>query len=144
MSSKNYCAHREPLSSGFCPDCECDVSIWKTMSDTPWKCESSTELLHIAPDHVTHSNGERFLSYGAMSLCDKLNSYERDLNTARELLRINGEANAKMAAECTELRNVLGDAKVKLALYRMNHSGEYIGGVEYMELMNRIDAALAI
>lgn len=33
-------------------------------------------------------------------------------------------------------------AREKLALYRAAHSGEYLGGVEYTELMRRIDAVL--
>lgn len=41
------------------------------------------------------------------------------------------------------LSDALLDAKLKLQLYREKHSGEYIGGVEYTELMRRIDAALA-
>ena len=119
MSSKNYCAHREPLSSGFCPDCECDVSIWETMSDTP---RADAEWHSVKDFAFQHQRTEAMYEYA-----QKL---ERELSSSQK--------------ECTELRNVLGDAKVKLALYRMNHSGEYIGGVEYMELMNRIDAALAI
>lgn len=42
-----------------------------------------------------------------------------------------------------ELEAVLSAAKKKLELYRAQHSGEYVGGVEYTELMARIDAALS-
>jgi hypothetical protein len=40
------------------------------------------------------------------------------------------------------MRQALLDCKEKLQLYRAQHSGVYIGGVEYMELMRRINAAL--
>lgn len=42
-----------------------------------------------------------------------------------------------------ELEAVLSAAKAKLELYRAQHSGEYVGGVEFTELMARIDAALS-
>lgn len=43
------------------------------------------------------------------------------------------------------LESVLLDAKAKLKLYREACStGEYIGGVEYSELMRRIDAAVDV
>lgn len=41
-----------------------------------------------------------------------------------------------------ELRTLLMDCAEKLNLYRGQHSGEYIGGVEYMELQRRIVKAL--
>lgn len=40
------------------------------------------------------------------------------------------------------MRQVLIDCKEKLQLYRKERSGVYVGGVEYTELMRRIDAAL--
>ena len=40
------------------------------------------------------------------------------------------------------LRSALASAKEKLKLYRAAHSGEYIGGMEYVMLMQKIDAAL--
>lgn len=41
-----------------------------------------------------------------------------------------------------KLAEVLTQAREKLKLYRAVHSGEYLGGVEYSELMRRIDEAL--
>lgn len=41
-----------------------------------------------------------------------------------------------------QLRQLLMDCADKLIRYREQHSGEYIGGVEYMELQKRIVAAL--
>lgn len=40
-------------------------------------------------------------------------------------------------------QEILEQAGVKLALYRAQHSGDYIGGVEYTELMKRISDASA-
>jgi hypothetical protein len=50
-----------------------------------------------------------------------------------------GRAHERIA----ELRSLLSDAGEKLSLYRKAHSGEYIGGAEYTDLMQRIIAALA-
>ena len=41
-----------------------------------------------------------------------------------------------------EIRELLMDCADKLLRYRREHSGEYVGGVEYMELQRRIVAAL--
>ena len=43
--------------------------------------------------------------------------------------------------ETTE--KLLRDCRHKLELYRKNSSGEYLGGVEYTDLIARIDAALS-
>jgi hypothetical protein len=40
------------------------------------------------------------------------------------------------------LLSILSDAKDKLELYRKAHGGEYVGGVEYGELMRRMEEAL--
>jgi hypothetical protein len=37
---------------------------------------------------------------------------------------------------------LLQDVKEKLALYRAEHSGAYVGGVEYSELVRRIDKTI--
>ena len=42
-----------------------------------------------------------------------------------------------------EARYTLTQAREKLTLYRAQHSGEYIGGLEYVMLIDRIDATLA-
>lgn len=42
-----------------------------------------------------------------------------------------------------QLRTALGYAYEKLQLYRAQHSGEYIGGIEYTALMAMIDRALS-
>ena len=41
----------------------------------------------------------------------------------------------EMEAEIKLLRLVLGKAREKLEFYRDNHSGEYVGGMEYTGLM---------
>jgi hypothetical protein len=40
------------------------------------------------------------------------------------------------------LRSVLADAADKLRRYRAHHVGEYVGGVEYHDLMKQIDEVL--
>jgi len=101
MSSKNYCAHREPLSSGFCPDCECDVSIWKTMSDTP-----RTEASLVSREFIAR----------------EMDIYKHKfvLSSVAEQLEL--ELSAK-TAECAELRSQL-DAVLK----RTSLSFKYPGG----------------
>ena len=42
-----------------------------------------------------------------------------------------------------QMRRALENAKLKLQLYREAHEGEYLGGVEYTQLMREIDEALA-
>lgn len=42
-----------------------------------------------------------------------------------------------------QMYNSLFAAKRKLELYREQHSGEYVGGMEYTALMKEIDIALA-
>ena len=51
-------------------------------------------------------------------------------------------APAPTASDMPDLRPLLRLAKEKLQLYRAQHSGEYVGGVEFTDLMRRIDAAL--
>ena len=48
------------------------------------------------------------------------------------------------ATTIMRLRDLLGDCRTKLTFYRKAHSGEYLGGVEYSELMHRIDRELGI
>jgi len=45
-------------------------------------------------------------------------------------------------AKTDRLRTALGYAREKLKLYREQHSGEYVGGIEYEALMRMIDSAL--
>lgn len=40
-----------------------------------------------------------------------------------------------------KLKQLLRDCSEKLALYRSQHSGVYVGGVEYGELQRRIEEA---
>ncbi len=47
-----------------------------------------------------------------------------------------------MSTQLEQLRIVLKEAKKKLQLYRAQHSGEYIGGMEYTMLMQLIDEVL--
>lgn len=46
------------------------------------------------------------------------------------------------AEQISELRALLMEARDKLRHYREAHGGEYVGGVEYSVLMNRIQEAL--
>lgn len=46
------------------------------------------------------------------------------------------------ADRIAKLEDALRRAKQKLVLYRAEHGGEYIGGTEYTNLMEIIDAAL--
>lgn len=41
-----------------------------------------------------------------------------------------------------KMKAALIQARAKLELYRAAYGGEYVGGVEYSELIHRIDAAL--
>lgn len=52
------------------------------------------------------------------------------------------ELTAALNRQNIAMRQALLDCKEKLQLYRAQHSGAYIGGVEFIELMRRIDAAL--
>jgi hypothetical protein len=42
----------------------------------------------------------------------------------------------------SRLRGTLVAAKQKLGFYRREHGGEYVGGVEYTELIRQIDEVL--
>jgi len=41
-----------------------------------------------------------------------------------------------------DLRAALEAAQIKLQKYRREHSGEYVGGMQYTDLMEMIDKAL--
>ena len=43
-----------------------------------------------------------------------------------------------------QMKTALEHAKTKLVLYRGDHSGEYVGGVEYTQLIKEIDEAIAV
>lgn len=47
-----------------------------------------------------------------------------------------------MQYQIAELKHILKDARAKLVCYRAEHSGEYVGGMEYSSLLRRIDEAL--
>ncbi len=47
-----------------------------------------------------------------------------------------------MESKNKALREALEAAKLKLSLYRGEHSGEYVGGMQYTDLMTMIDEAL--
>jgi len=46
------------------------------------------------------------------------------------------------AERINKLRTALGYAREKLALYRAEHDGSYVGGIEYAALLRLIDEAL--
>jgi hypothetical protein len=52
------------------------------------------------------------------------------------------ELTATLSRQNMTMRQVLLDCKEKLELYRAQHSGEYVGGVEFTRLMRKIDQAL--
>lgn len=55
------------------------------------------------------------------------------------------ELEVSLAAADKQVDNmstVMREARHKLQLYRDEHSGVYVGGVEFTELMKRIDAVL--
>ena len=47
-----------------------------------------------------------------------------------------------MTKQVDALRTALGYAREKLEFYRAQHSGEYVGGIEYTALIRMIDEAL--
>ncbi len=49
-----------------------------------------------------------------------------------------------MTKQVYALRTALGYAREKLELYRAQHSGVYVGGIEYTALMRMIDEALRL
>jgi len=49
---------------------------------------------------------------------------------------------SKAKQKIERLEGTLRKAREKLALYRAQHSGNYIGGLEYNALIRRIDEAL--
>jgi hypothetical protein len=49
---------------------------------------------------------------------------------------------ARLWKQRDDARGVLQAAKQKLMLYRAQHSGEYVGGMEYTQLMRMIDEVL--
>lgn len=51
--------------------------------------------------------------------------------------------NAKVEVVRKGIETLLKDCKEKLRLYRQHTTGEYYGGVEYTDLIQRIDQALA-
>ena len=50
---------------------------------------------------------------------------------------------AAMAHKVRQMKIALERAKEKLTLYREAHGGEYVGGVEYTQLIREIAEALA-
>ena len=58
----------------------------------------------------------------------------------RSPLTLEGQAADKIEA----LTDALGKAREKLTYYRQQHSGEYVGGTEYVALIGVIDAAMKL
>jgi hypothetical protein len=48
----------------------------------------------------------------------------------------------KVDVDIPKLYALLRECKYKLQLYRDQHSGQYIGGVEFVELRRRIDESM--
>lgn len=59
---------------------------------------------------------------------------DRHTDDAHEIVRLRALSETRAAA--------LEAARHKLTLYREQHSGEYIGGMEYTALLRMIDTAL--
>lgn len=71
-------------------------------------------------------------------------SLDKDaLRAAHEWRRTATEQLDQARAGCVVKDNALLAAKQKLGYYRAQHSGEYIGGMEYTALLSFIDAALS-
>jgi hypothetical protein len=72
---------------------------------------------------------------------------DREVLRSKRMIRERDAAEKLSAAKpyprITELEAVLTQARAKLEKYREQHSGEYVGGVEYSVLIRRIDAAVA-
>lgn len=60
---------------------------------------------------------------------------------ADEIRRM-GDRIARLEADNAKLIRLLEAAGKKVVLYRMQHSGEYVGGMEFNELMRQIHEAL--
>lgn len=73
---------------------------------------------------------------------DDMRNYAGDASEVA--LRIGGVklAMKEAADEIERLRGTLIAAEAKLKLYRAEHSGEYVGGVEYTNLMRQIEEVL--
>lgn len=69
-------------------------------------------------------------------------SYAQSLEKETDRLRAAAASADAFERENMQLRELLRLARAKLELYCAGHSGEYIGGMEYNELIRRIDAAL--
>ena len=71
---------------------------------------------------------------------------EREEETYRETARKIAAAREKRLMESLQhvarLRGTLVAAQAKLQFYREQHSGEYVGGVEFHSLMQQIDEVL--
>ena len=61
------------------------------------------------------------------------------MDSLKDTIRDMQEIIQHLEAENKELRDALGSSKKKLELYRNQHSGEYIGGMEYTALIKCID-----
>lgn len=53
------------------------------------------------------------------------------------------EVYTNLISENIQMRTLLRASREKLALYRAQHSGEYVGGIEYTTLVREIDAILS-
>lgn len=51
-------------------------------------------------------------------------------------------ASGCMACKLEAAKQALFEAVIKLSLYRAQHSGEYVGGIEYTQLQKMIDEVL--
>ena len=84
-----------------------------------------------------------------MTFADRLEELRKAIGgpgDPSETLRLLGEQYvliANNADAILELMRAAESAREKLKLYRSQHSGEYIGGMEYTALINKLDNALA-
>lgn len=74
----------------------------------------------------------------------KIAQMQTELEAYRTMQRTdNSQVIANMQARIDELVDVLIPAKEKLQIYREHSTGEYQGGMEYTQLVNLIDEAIA-
>jgi len=75
-------------------------------------------------------------------MIDELAKRLRDAHERSQQRVLGSDIFGEAAARIEALEEALRRAKDKLECYRKNHSGKYVGGMEYSALMQAIRAAL--
>lgn len=90
------------------------------------KVESRRELLDRLNREADNAGTRTIPQH---QLCNTISEFRKLANHQEEII--------------ARMRSALINAKEKLGLYRCQHSGDYIGGIEYTQLIRMIDEALA-